>query len=118
MFTIKRKIIFSNLAVVILASALIAVPVIKMQMTTIEENVTDNANAQVAQACAKINSFLLKPRTIVNDMAVFVSSHEIGKSETENAFDTAIKGDSSLYSLYYADTIPMRNGGIMYSNDG
>ena len=118
MFTIKKKIIFSNLAVVIFASALIAIPVINMQMTTIKENVTDNANAQVAQACAKINSFLLKPSTIVNDMAVFVSSHDIEQSEAEQAFDAAIKGDGSLYSLYFADTVPMRNGGIMYSNDG
>lgn len=75
MFTIKRKIIFSNLAVVIAASALIAVPVIKMQTSSIEESVTSNANAQVSQATAKINSFLLKPMTIVNDMAVFVASH-------------------------------------------
>lgn len=90
MFTIKKKIIFSNLAVVIFASALIAIPVINMQMTTIKENVTDNANAQVAQACAKINSFLLKPSTIVNDMSVFVSSHDIEQSEAEQAFDATI----------------------------
>ena len=117
MFTIKRKIIFSNLGVVILASALIAVPVVKMQMSSIKENVAGNANAQVEQASSKINSFLLKPITIVNDMAVFVSSHEIEQSEAEDAFDAAIKGDSSLYSLYFADTIPMRSGGIFYSND-
>ena len=117
MFSVKQKIIFSNLLVVILASVLIAVPVIKMQMSTIEDNVTDNANAQVSQACAKINSFLLKPQTIVNDMSVFVSSHEIEQSEAEDAFDAAIKGDSSLYSLYFADTVPMKDGGRMYSND-
>ncbi|MBQ9622521.1 MAG: HAMP domain-containing protein [Treponema sp.] len=117
MFTIKRKIIFSNLAVVIAASALIAVPVIKMQTSSIEESVTSNANAQVSQATAKINSFLLKPMTIVNDMAVFVASHEIEKEETQDAFDAAIKGDSSFYSLYFADTVPMNRGGIMYSND-
>jgi len=117
MFTIKRKIIFSNLAVVIIASALIAIPVIKMQTASIEENVTDNANAQVSQATAKINSFLLKPMTIVNDMAVFVGSHEIEKEETQNAFDDAIKGDSALYSLYFADTVAMKDGGFVYSND-
>ena len=118
MFSVKHKIIFSNLAVVILASALIAFPVIQMQMATIKDNVTDNANAQVSQACSKINSFLLKPQTIVNDMAVFVTSHEIEQKEAENAFDEAIKGDSLLYSLYFSDTVPMRDGGKMYSNDG
>ena len=117
MFTIKKKIIFSNLGVVIAASALIAIPVIKMQTASIKNNVTDNANAQVSQATAKINSFLLKPMTIVNDMAVFVASHEIEKEETQDAFDAAITGDGSLYSLYFSDTVPMNSGGLMYSND-
>lgn len=35
MFTIKKKIIFSNLGVVIAASALIAIPVIKMQTSSV-----------------------------------------------------------------------------------
>lgn len=117
MFTIKKKIIFSNLGVVIAASALIAIPVIRMQTSSIEESVTSNAHAQGAQATAKINSFLLKPMTIVNDMAVFVASHEIEKEETQDAFNDAIKGDSALYSLYFSDTVPMKDGGIMYSND-
>ena len=65
MFTIKKKIILSNLAVVIIASALVSVPLIQMQVTSINENVTDNANAQVSQVCTRINSFLLKPKTIL-----------------------------------------------------
>lgn len=48
MFTIKKKIIFSNLGVVIAASALIAIPVIRMQTSSIEESVTSNAHAQGA----------------------------------------------------------------------
>lgn len=117
MFTIKRKIIFSNLGVVIAASVLIAIPVIKMQISSIEESVNSNANAQGARAMEKITSFLIKPMTIVNDMAVFVASHEIEKEEAQNAFDDAIRGDVALYSLYFSDTVPMKDGGIMYSND-
>ncbi len=117
MFTIKRKIIFSNLGVVIAASVLIAIPVIKMQISSIEESVNSNANAQGSRAMEKINSFLIKPMTIVNDMAVFVASHEIEKEEAQNAFDDAIRGDVALYSLYFSDTVPMKDGGIMYSND-
>lgn len=117
MFTIKKKIILSNLTVVIIASALVAVPLIQMQLSSIKENVTDNANAQVSQVCTQINSFLLKPKTIVNDMAVFVLSHQIEKEESEQAFEDAISGDATLYSLYYTDTTPMNKGGIFYSND-
>lgn len=117
MFTIKKKIILSNLAVVIIASALVSVPLIQMQVTSINENVTDNANAQVSQVCTRINSFLLKPKTILNDMAVFVLSHKIEKEEAEQAFEDAITGDATLYSLYFTDTTPMNKGGIFYSND-
>lgn len=117
MFTIKRKIIFSNLGVVIAASVLIAIPFIKMQISSIEESVNSNANTLCARAVEKINSFLIKPMTIVNDMAVFVASHGIEKEEAQNAFDDAIRGDVALYSLYFSDTVPMKDGGIMYSND-
>lgn len=41
MISIKHKIIFSNLAVVILAGALISVSVVNMQMSTIKESVSE-----------------------------------------------------------------------------
>ena len=118
MFSIKHKIILSNVGTVVLASALIAVPVITAQVRSLKADLTEKAVAQANSACASISSFLLKPTTIVNDMAVFVSSHGIEKTEAENAFDAAITGDRSLYALYFADTVPMNAGGIMYSNDG
>ncbi|WP_294429614.1 methyl-accepting chemotaxis protein [uncultured Treponema sp.] len=117
MLSIKHKIIFSNLAVVILASALISVPLVTMQMSSIEENVSGSAEAQVSQATSKIRSFLQKPATIVNDMAVFVTSHEIEERETIESFAQVIKDDEALYCLYYTDTLPMGEGGIFYSSD-
>ena len=117
MLSIKHKIIFSNLAVVILASLLISVPLVTMQMSSIEENVSGSAEAQVSQATSKINSFLQKPATITNDMAIFVSSHEIEQDEAIQAFADAIKDDNALYCLYYADDVPMKDGGIFYSSD-
>ena len=117
MLSIKHKIIFSNLAVVILASVLISVPLVTMQMSSIEENVSGSAEAQVSQATSKIRSFLQKPMTIVKDMSIFVASHEIERDETISAFSEAIKDDKALYSLYYADNVPMKNGGIFYSSD-
>ena len=115
---IRAKLLISYVFVVLFSIILISIPILITQVREIKENMNTIANAQMQQATISIDSFLAKPGYIVKDTAKYIERSSLEQTQTENDLDDLIKGDPSLYCLYYADSVPMANGGRFISSDG
>ena len=115
---IRSKLIFGNALVVLLSVLLVSIPVLKLQTAELQSDIKNSAALNMSLAHNSINEFLKLPSTMVKDMSAFVANAEnLERESAEQTFIDAMEGNDALYSLYYADTVPMSQGGIFYSND-
>ena len=114
---IRAKLLLGYMFVVIFSILLISVPILVTQVSEIKGNLNAIAKSQMQAATLSINSFLSKPADIVKAAAKYVERAPLEQKQTEKDFFDMIKGDPSLYCLYYADSVPMNRGGRFISSD-
>ena len=114
---IKKKLLLSNAIVVLFSVLIVSIPILIQQNKELGTNIEESADKSMSYAYSSISSFLQKSRTIISDMSSYLKNTEIEKDSAINTFISAIEGDDSLYALYYADMVPIKDGGIFYSND-
>ena len=115
---IKRKLIISYAAIVFFSILLVALPMMRTQINELKEQIADNSESKLTMAKNSINSFLDEPSAIVKNVEPFINTTGFNKEIAERDFQKLIDGKPSLACLYYADTIPTKDGGIFYSSDG
>ena len=114
---IRAKLLLGYMFVVIFSILLISVPILLTQVSEIKGNLNAIAKSQMQAATLSINSFLSKPADIVKAAAKYVERAPLEQKQSEKDFLDMIKGDPSLYCLYYADSVPMNRGGRFISSD-
>ncbi len=113
-----QKLILSYAVLVLVSILMVAAPVLKTQRTVLMQDMIDKSIGQMESASQSITAFLDSPSTIVKDMALYMGRAErLEQTQTEQDFDSLIKGSPSLFCLYYADSLPMGRGGSFYSSD-
>ena len=115
---IRAKLLLSYAFVVIFSVLLISIPVLVTQIKGIQEDITKLANTQLQQASVSIDSFLQKPGVIVRDTAGLFLRTTSSVEHQQQELNELIKDDPSIYCLYFADTVPMDQGGSFISSDG
>ena len=115
---IKRKLIISYAAIVFFSILLVALPMMGTQVNELKEQIADNSESKLTMAKNSINTFLDDPSAIVKDVEPYINMAGFNKEDAERDFQRLIDGNPSLGCLYYADSIPSKNGGIFYSSDG
>ena len=115
---IRAKLLLSYAFVVIFSVLLISIPVLVSQIKGIQEDITKLADTQLQQASVSIDSFLQKPGVIVRDTAGLFLRTTSSIEHQQQELNELIKDDPSIYCLYFADNLPMSQGGSFISSDG
>lgn len=117
MNSIKLKLILANIGVILFSVVLITVPVTiiqyNSQMIQTEEDVVD----KITQGHSKINLFMQEPVSIVHTVCHYLNTHSDNQNDIENYFEQLLKGKSNFSELYYAGSIPVKDGGFFWAND-
>ena len=118
MLKIRAKLIITYICVVLLAVLCVSIPSIKTQYKHIKESIQLTADANMSNAVSYIQSFLGKPLQITKDTVPYALHGNLNYEQTPKDLNSLIADNSALFSMYYADEIPMSQGGNFYSSDG
>ena len=118
MLKIRAKLIITYICVVLLAVLCVSIPSIKTQYEHIKESIQLTADANMSNAVSYIQSFLGKPLQITKDTVPYALHGNLNYEQTPKDLNSLIADNSALFSMYYADEIPMSQGGNFYSSDG
>ncbi len=118
MLKIRAKLIITYICVVLLAVLCVSIPSIKTQYEHIKESIQLTADANMSNAVSYIQSFLGKPLQITKDTVPYALHGNLNYEQTPKDLNSLIEDNSALFSMYYADEIPMNQGGNFYSSDG
>ncbi len=118
MLKIRAKLIITYICVVLLAVLCVSIPTIKTQYEHIKESIQLTADANMSNAVSYIQSFLGKPLQITKDTVPYALHGNLNYEQTPKDLNSLIEDNSALFSMYYADEIPMSQGGNFYSSDG
>ena len=116
--SIKTKLIFSSILIVIFSILFVAIPVLKTELADLTQNLTQTISFKTEKTKQEIESFLEKPKQIVNDVSIYVKQDSFNQADAEKDFLNLIKDTSYLFCLYYTDTKAIADGGFFYSSDG
>jgi len=115
---IKRKLIISNIALVVFAILVVSVPVIVLESAELERNAAVNADAQMTTAFTNVNLFLKKPETIVNTVFHHIITRDyLDQDDFETMLESIMKNEKDFSELYYSGALPVKDGGFFYAND-
>ncbi len=117
MKNIRTKIILSFVAVAILSGLIVTLPILQKDYRQLNADIQNTAKLQLKDANQEINAFLEKPIQMVKDMTVYVLREGLEKERTITDFIEVHKDNPAILCLYYADPVPMSEGGIFYSSD-
>lgn len=117
MKSIKRKLIVSNILIVLFSVLIVSVPVITLESTKLLSDISANADNTVTQACSNINLFLSKPENIVKSINHYIQTQQITRENSEKMFAHLLQGETYFSELYYSGTLPYKDGGFFYSSD-
>ena len=118
MLKIRAKLIITYICVVLLAVLCVAIPTIKTQVENINKSIQLSADANMSNAVSYIQSFMERPLQITKDTVPYALHGNLNYVETPKELNSLISGNSALFSMYYADELPMSQGGAFYSSDG
>ena len=111
---IGLKILLSFLVVVLVSVLVIAGPMLFRQKSEVEFNVNKEASIQMDLATVSVSAFLDKPARMVKDIAYHVANTELDYLQTRKDFEQLISDEPSIMALYYANEIPIYQGGTFY----
>ena len=115
---IQNKLILSYSVIVLFSILLLSVPMLKTQISEIKSNINESAAVQLSAAADSVNAFINKAARVVQDITLYPKRGKFSLETAQKDFDALIKDDPALFSLYYADPVPMNQGGMFYSGDG
>ena len=118
MLKIRAKLIITYICVVLLAVLCVSIPSIRTQYKHIKESIQLTADANMSNAVSYIQSFLGNPLQITKDTVPYALHGNLNYEQTPKDLNSLIAGNSALFSMYYADEVPMSQGGNFYSSDG
>ncbi len=114
MFSIKKKLILSNLALVFFAGLLIVTPTLLVMMGTLESRINELVYSRMENSVTAVNHYLGKALSVSETVANYAANHEyIDYDETENWFSKISGDDEAIMAVYYTDTVPYPQGGFM-----
>lgn len=114
---IKQKLLISFLSIVSFAVCLITFFILKNQIPKTKTNLEANARLMFNDGKALINSFFDGPTTIVKSIVPYVNAHSFNKVDAERDFESIIKTNPNLLCLYWADSVPVSEGGKFFTSD-
>ncbi len=116
--SIRAKMITSNIGVVLFSVLLVAIPVLLMMRGLIMEETNESADDKVVMTCNDMKLFLEKPTNLVNAVDQYATTNQAsGRQQMESFFEALLSGETGFSELYYANTVPVKDGGFFYSND-
>lgn len=118
MLKIRAKLIITYICVVLLAVLCVSIPSIKTQYEHIKESIQLTADANMSNAVSYIQSFMERPLQITKDTVPYALHGNLNYEQTPKDLNSLIADNPALFSMYYADEIPMSQGGNFYSSDG
>ena len=118
MLKIRAKLIITYICVVLLAVLCVSIPSIKTQYEHIKESIQLTADANMSNAVSYIQSFMERPLQITKDTVPYALHGNLNYEQTPKDLNSLIADNAALFSMYYADEIPMSQGGNFYSSDG
>lgn len=87
MKSIKAKLILATSVMILAAILMVAIPTLTNQDYVLKQNVMESATNHISATADSINSFLDKPKTIVKDIAFYVTRAELDLEQTQKDFD-------------------------------
>jgi methyl-accepting chemotaxis protein len=117
MKSIKHKLIFSNIFIVLFSVLIVSVPVILLETSQLLSDISSGAQTTVTQSCSDINLFLSKPESIVDGVNHYLQTQEITRAGSEALFARLLEGEQGFSELYYSGTVPYKDGGFFYASD-
>ena len=118
MLKIRSKLIITYICVVLLAVLFVTIPTINTQIKNIKESIQITADANMSNAVSYIQSFMERPLQITKDTVPYALHGNLNYEDTPAELNSLIADNSALFSMYYADELPMSQGGAFYSSDG
>ena len=115
---IQNKLITSYSVIVMFSILLLSVPMLKTQISEIKTNINQTAALQMSASANSVNAFIKDAVRVVKDVSLYPKRTKITLETAQKDFDALIKDDPSLFCLYFADPVPMNQGGKFYSGDG
>ena len=118
MLKIRSKLIITYICVVLLAVLFVTIPTINTQIKNIKESIQITADANMSNAVSYIQSFMERPLQITKDTVPYALHGNLNYEDTPAELNSLIADNPALFSMYYADELPMSQGGAFYSSDG
>ena len=115
---IGTKLILSFSLIVIFSVLLVAAPIVKNEIAEVTDEVRELATSQMATASVSVSAFLEKPARMVKDIAFYASRSTLELKRAQDDFEWLIKDEPAVQALYYADEVPMNQGGYFYFSGG
>ncbi len=117
MKSIGGKILLSSILIVFFSILLISIPVITIQYKNLVASAIESAESKIVQANANLNWFLEKPTTIISTSKHYLETHPDDQIMVENFFESTLKNEPDFSELYYASSLPVKDGGFFWAND-
>lgn len=114
---IQNKLITSYSVIVLFSILLLSVPILKTQISEIKTNINKTAALQMTSSANSVNAFINNASRVVKDVSLYPKRANFTLETAQKDFEALIKDDPALFCLYYADPIPMSQGGKFYSGD-
>jgi methyl-accepting chemotaxis protein len=118
MNSIKLKLIFSTTAMILAAILIVSILILQAQIREVKSNITKVSAAHMETASVTIDSFLDKPARMVKDFAYHVTNSKLQLKKLQDDFQKLIDDEPTIMALYYADEVPMNQGGYFYYSGG
>ena len=115
--SLKLKLILGTSLVVALSVLVISISVILIQYKNETAMTNETGTVKVSQAASDLNLFFQKPISIVNTVSHYLKTHEIDQDQIEEFFEKVLANEGNFSELYFASSLPYKDGGFFYAND-
>ena len=115
---IKKKLLLGYISIAFFSILIVLIPVMKTQIKELEQQIYSNSVKQLDMAKKSIDSFLEIPSIIIKDVALYMeNATDLPLEKTQHDFLHLVEDKPYILCLYYADPLPMTEGGGFWSSD-
>lgn len=111
MVSIRRKLISSTVILVLFSILLLAVPIVVMEVNSLEKDLEEIADARMLAAQESVSLFMERPSAMASMLADYLAAYDLDEAYTGLYLESMENSDEKVQLVYAADTTPYYDGG-------
>lgn len=115
--TIRKKLVFTNIALVLFSALLIVIPTLVKEVNLLGSSIMSLSKEKMNSAAESVSAFFYKAELILKGITPYALNADLSYESTPAVLNNYIKKEPSMYCMYYVDTLEMKDGGFFYSSD-